>query len=282
VQEYTDEFHKLALIIDIQLHTQETLMKYIGGLLAHICNIVFMFGPTNIDEVYVQATYIEAGKMRVGVSGESSSRKEDKRKWNGKKENSMERKEEKISCKHYKKEGHDEDHCWQLHPKKRQKWFKERKGRQTIAVETRPTDLGSDSGDQSKIIVVGLTGKLGDGYDSRYKLFHIRVVMRHTKVDTLIDNGSQSNLISEEVVKQLGLNTQMHHKPYSLTWISNNHKLHITKQCTLKFAISSKFVDEIMCDVVPLNECRMVLGNPYLYDRKAIFYREQNQYHLIK
>jgi hypothetical protein len=84
------------------------------------------------------------------------------------------------------------------------------------------------------------------------------------------------------VVKQLGLNTQMHHKPYSLKWISNNHNLQITKKCTLKFAISSKFVDEVMCDVVPLNECGMVLGSPYLYDLKAIFYREQNQYHLIK
>jgi hypothetical protein len=89
-------------------------------------------------------------------------------------------------------------------------------------------------------------------------------------------------LISEEVVKQLGLNTQMHHKPYSLKWISNNHQFHITKQCTLKFAISSKFVDEVTCDVVPLNECGMVLASPYLYDHKAIFYREHNQYHLIK
>jgi hypothetical protein len=134
--------------------------------------------------------------------------------------------------------------------------------------------LGSDSSDESKITAVGLTCKIGDGYDSRSKLFHIRVIMKHTKVDTLIDNGYQSNLISEEVVKQLGLNTQMHHKPYSLKWISNNHKLHITKQCTLKFAISSKFVDEVTCDVVPLNECGMVLGSPYLYDRKEIFYRE--------
>jgi hypothetical protein len=74
----------------------------------------------------------------------------------------------------------------------------------------------------------------------------------------------------------------MHHKPYSLKWISNNHKLHITKQCTLKFAISSKFVDEVTCDEVPLNECGMVLGSPYLYDHKAIFYREHNQYHFIK
>jgi hypothetical protein len=46
------------------------------------------------------------------------------------------------------------------------------------------------------------------------KLFHIRVIMRNTKVDTLIGSGSQYKLISEEVVKQLGLNTQMHHKPY--------------------------------------------------------------------
>jgi hypothetical protein len=142
--------------------------------------------------------------------------------------------------------------------------------------------LGLDSGDEFKISAIGLTGEIGDGFDSISKLFQIRVVMRHTKVDTLIDSGSQSNLISEEVVRQLGLNTQMHHKPYSLQWIRNNHKLHITKQCTLKFSISSKFVDEVTYDVVPLNECGMVLGNTYLYDHKSIFYMEQNQYYLIK
>jgi hypothetical protein len=38
-----------------------------------------LFGPSNIDEVYVQATYIEAGKIGVGVLGESSSRKDDKK-----------------------------------------------------------------------------------------------------------------------------------------------------------------------------------------------------------
>jgi hypothetical protein len=41
-------------------------------------------------------------------------------------------------------------------------------------------------------------------------------------------------------------------------------------------------VDEVTCDVVPLETCGMVLGNPYLYDRKSIFYREHNQYHLNK
>jgi hypothetical protein len=155
-----------------------------------------------------------------------------------------------------------------LHPEKRPKWFKERKGRKIVAATTRPIDFGSDLGDESIISAVGLACKIGDGFYSRSKLFHIRVIMRHTKVDTLIDSGSQSNLISEEVVKQLGLNTQMHYNPYSLKWISNNHKLHITKECAIKFAISSKFMDEVTCDVVPLNECGMLLGIPYLYDRK--------------
>jgi hypothetical protein len=142
--------------------------------------------------------------------------------------------------------------------------------------------LGLDSSDESKVSLVGMTGKIVEGFDCRSNLFHIRVIMRHTKVDTLIDSGSQSNLISEELVKQLGLKTKIHHKPYTLKWMINNHQMHITKQCTLKFAISSKFVDEVTCDVVPLSESGMVLGSPYLFDRKAIFYKANNQYHLTK
>jgi hypothetical protein len=199
-------------------------MKYIGGFPAHIRNTVFMFGPTNLDEVSVQATYIEA--VKAGVSGESSSsRKEDKTKrhGNGKNANAVSKKEGNPYCKHCKKEVHDEDRCWQLHPEKRPKWFKEKKGMQTVATTSKPTYLGSDSGDESKISLVGMTSKNGEEIDCRSNLFHIRVIMRHTKIDTLIDSGSQSNLISEELVKKLGLKTQPHHKPYTLKLISNHH-----------------------------------------------------------
>ena len=156
-------------MLDIPLQTQETLMKYIGGLPAHIRNIVFMFGPTNLDEVYVQATYIEAGK--AGVSGESSSRKEYKRKCHGKNSNLVARKDDIPSCKHCKKEGHDEDCCWHLHPNKRPKWFKEKKGRKIVAATTRPIDLGLDSGDESKASFVGMIGKIGEGIDVEVNCF---------------------------------------------------------------------------------------------------------------
>ena len=34
--------------------------------------------------------------------------------------------------------------------------------------------------------------------------------------------------------------------------------------------------------MAPLDICGIVLGSPYLYDRKAIFYREDNMYKLTK
>jgi hypothetical protein len=92
----------------------------------HIRNIVFMFGPTNLDEVSVQATYIEAGK--TGVSGESSSsRKEDKRKRHGKNSNAVTRKEGNPSCKHCKKEGHDEDNVGSCIPRRGQSGSRKRR-----------------------------------------------------------------------------------------------------------------------------------------------------------
>jgi hypothetical protein len=75
------------------------------------------------------------------------------------------------------------------------------KGRQTVAATTRPTDLGYDLGDESKVSLVGMIGKIGEGIDFRSNLFHIRTIMRNTKIDTLIDSGSQDNLISKELVK---------------------------------------------------------------------------------
>ena len=107
------------------------------------------------------------------------------------------------------------------------------------------------------------------------------MISKNTKIDTLIDSGSQVNLISEEIVKQLGLEIKPHKRPYPLGWVCNDNRFQVTKQCKLRFAITSKFIDEDEFDVVPLDICGIVLGSPYLYDRKAIFYRIHNKYHLF-
>ena len=80
----------------------------------------------------------------------------------------------------------------------------------------------------------------------------------------------------------MGLTTKPLRKPYPLGWVCKNKILRVKNQCDLKFAIVSKFVDEVEFDVVPLDICEIVFGSPYLYDWKEIFHRENNWYHLFK
>jgi len=47
-------------------------------------------------------------------------------------------------------------------------------------------------------------------------------------IDTLFDNGSQVNLISETIVKKLGLLTTPHKKPYPLGSVCVKAKLQVT------------------------------------------------------
>jgi len=94
--------------------------------------------------------------------------------------------------------------------------------------------------------------------------------------------GSLVNLISETIVKKLGLKTTPHPKPYPLGWVRDNAKLNVTKQCRVRFSIASKLIDEVDLDVVPLDIRGIVLGSPYLYDRNVVFLRSDNKYHLTK
>ncbi len=273
VQEYTQLFRKRALVLGVPLYTQETLLKYIGGLHSHLRHSILMFNPSNLDEVCVQATHIES-----------------KKRWKEKKAATVRKEEgEKPSCSHCRKKGHEDAKCWVLHLELKPEWLKVPKGKQKAT--TIIQDLGSDSDDETKVTIMGLKGKTlvtnvssnnpsrastsknHDDFEDakRNELFHIRVISKQTNIDTLIDSGSQVNLISEEIVKQLGLETQPHKKPYPLGWVCKDKRMQVKKQCILEFAITSNFIDEDEFDVVPLDIYGIVLGSLYLYDRNDIF-----------
>jgi hypothetical protein len=300
VQSYTQEFRRRALILGIDLSSQETLLKYIGGLHSYLKHTILMFNPTSLYEVCVHTTHLEArgrnetqeGNKKPFVKGDKGKRKF---KGNGRKNASVKKEGEKLSCKHCSKDGHDEDHCWKLHSEMRPKNFSYKGKPKTTA--TTQHDLGSDLGDETNITAMGFQGKDSIASTSsssssslnetqhvkeRIELFHIRVISKHTKINTPFDTRSQENLISEDIVKKLKLETTPHPKPYPLGWICDNAKLHVTRRCKLKFAITSNFIDEVELDVIPLVICGIELGIPYLYDRRAIFHHHENKYHLFK
>jgi len=57
-------------MLGISLDSPETLLKYIGGLHSYMRHTILMFNPTSIDEVFLQATHLEAkgknGNPEVG------------------------------------------------------------------------------------------------------------------------------------------------------------------------------------------------------------------------
>ena len=50
-------------------------------------------------------------------------------------------------------------------------------------------------------------------------LFHSQMWVKGTPLHFIVDNDNQKNLISTEVVKQLGLSTTPHPQPYNIGWL---------------------------------------------------------------
>ena len=122
-----------------------------------------MFNPTSLHEVCVQATHLEARGKNIFDEGRNKpfkgKNKENTSKGKGKNNASVKKEGEKVVCKHCSKEGHDETHCWKLHPEMRPK-KPNNKGKHKTAATTQ-RDLGYDSGDESKIISMGLNNMKG-------------------------------------------------------------------------------------------------------------------------
>ena len=127
-----------------------------------------MFNPNNSDEVYVQATHIEMGGRSVPSNFQKKfSKTEDhkfKGKGKGKKIVTVKKEGERPTCTHCKKDGHEESKCWKLHLELRPKKFQKKGKRKTTAIVQQ--DLGSDSGDETKIIVMGHKGNLSEASTS--------------------------------------------------------------------------------------------------------------------
>ena len=150
------------MILEISLDSPETLLKYIGGLHSCMRHTILMFNPTSIDEASVQAKHLEArGKNGNpefwGSSQPTASKNKEKRKqkWKATKANTTQK--SKSSCTHCKKDVHDDEHSWILHPKLRPKKFEGKKKKTIAAIQK---DLGSDSGDETTIAATGIKGCL--------------------------------------------------------------------------------------------------------------------------
>ncbi|CAL2244416.1 unnamed protein product [Prunus armeniaca] len=256
VQEYTTEFHNQAMVLDIDVDDYDVFMKYTGGLADYIRKELKLFTVDTIEEATVKAIAIEAKNKKTDKK-DDRSKPVNKTDWQKKGNQSKEGQTQKVYCDHCQTSRHAKDKCWILHPELRLKHKKNNQGRNdrkatltaqqaeelpelkqpdvTLTLMTRPTDTE-------------------DTYN-REELFHVNIQVKQSVVQAIIVPGSQKNRISEALVRKVGLDATSHHKSYPLGWIQKDVDLQITKQCTFKFAITNRYIDEVTCEVVPLDVC---------------------------
>jgi Ca2+-binding EF-hand superfamily protein len=97
----------------------------------------------------------------------------------------------------------------------------------------------------------------------------------------IIDPRSGMNIVSEEAVRKLGLETKSHPSPYQLEWLTNGNEVRVSKYCQVPFSIGAKYMDHVWCDVVDMTMCHLLLGKPWQDDKTAVYNETKNTYSFL-
>jgi hypothetical protein len=97
----------------------------------------------------------------------------------------------------------------------------------------------------------------------------------------IIDGGSCTNVASTNLVEKLNLPTLKHSRPYKLQWLNDCGEVRVDRQVLVTFSIG-KYLDEVLCDVVPMHAGHILLGRPWQYDRRVTHDGFKNMYSFVK
>jgi hypothetical protein len=61
------------------------------------------------------------------------------------------------------------------------------------------------------------------------KLFHIKIHVKKTKINTIFYSTSQDNILAMDIVRNLGLEVENHPRPYSLGWVNKDAEIKVAK-----------------------------------------------------
>ncbi|RVW78808.1 Transposon Ty3-I Gag-Pol polyprotein [Vitis vinifera] len=96
----------------------------------------------------------------------------------------------------------------------------------------------------------------------------------------IIDGGSNLNIASQELVEKLNLKTERHPNPFRVAWV-NDTSIPVTFRCLVTFLFGKDFEESVWCEVLPIKVSHILLGRPWLFDRKVQHDGYENTYALI-
>jgi hypothetical protein len=82
------------------------------------------------------------------------------------------------------------------------------------------------------------------------------------------------------MVAMLGLSTWRIPEPKHVEWLNTCAMLKVTHKVCVPFIVG-EYVDEVECDVLPLELCGLLLGHPWQYGRNVIHGGKANTYSFV-
>lgn len=109
-----------------------------------------------------------------------------------------------------------------------------------------------------------LQSKTNGGY--RKMIFMIKCTSWKEVISVIMDKGSCENMVSEDLVKKLGLRRYKVRTPYKMSWFKKGGEILVKHRCMVPIQLKD-YNDKLWCDVVPMDACHILLGRLWQYDR---------------
>ena len=294
VPEFTNLFHTLRTKLGIKDSEQHLILKYRGCLHKYIQEEIQFLNIPSLGAAYRYAVKVEqkfkqkkrdfgsanpkqgkgAPKPQNKGQSQGGTAQDNQLKLQAKSNAAKPRKDTGKWCEFHKSSTHNTSEC-----RAKQSLVAELKVSESDACsdsESEP-DKGYEKGKQiidadpsATVATAKIQKNEPEDPEEEERLFHSQMWVKGSPIQFIVDSGSQKNLISAEVVKRLGLPTTAHPQPYTIGWLHQGRDLRVSQQCRLPYNIKP-FTDEVLCDIAPLEVCDVLLGQPYLWKRHAVY-----------
>eukprot|EP00253_Pinus_taeda_P022668 PITA_22668 len=279
VKEYTEEFYRVNLRAGYTEDTVERTARYVNGLRMDILDEISILSPNNTEEAYQSTIKAEekinrrqnARRGRGSAKGRGQSYG-----WGRTASNSEEASSSRTSGTTEKGDGvsGETDSAGQ------------RGAYVAQPVETAtPPQEAKNAPETGEALVLHkvLLKPVDESVEQtqRKALFRTICKSQGKCCKMIIDSGSTDNLVSTEMVEQLGLKRLKHPSPYRVSWLQKGHQLLVDEESEVEFQII-RYKDKIICDIMPMDICHILLGRPWQYDRKVTHDGAMNCYKFEK
>ncbi|GJZ01305.1 gag-pol polyprotein [Tanacetum coccineum] len=293
-EEYSREFEYLLMKCDLPEDDPQTLVRYLGGLDTRVANIVELYPYSSLDDLTLLAHKVDnqqrsKGKFEAGrtfTKNTAQTKTIPTNKTPTIPDNSSTPTRVPRRCFRCQGLGHIASEC----PNKKMITLAEYEGVDASFAVDATLDSVVDDGsvieevvgpDEGACLVVRRTLSNAPDHSGnlqREAIFHTRCTIAQKVCTVIIDGGSCTNVASQTLVSKLNLTTQPHPSPYVIQWLNQGKGIRVSHRILLSLSIGRSYADEIWCDVIPMDACHVLLGRPWLFDRRVMHDGYQNTY----